>query len=335
MKRMIAVILCFCFLLALCGCRQEKKQTTPNQKSNSAITTEVPAPASPEPAAIYDPCDRNLDLEDITTEFTLQDAAELGWYTQTHTVQGDIICENEDIFLEFYKVTSNGQPAIIRMANYYEGLDPNHTSYILYESYYDTYPYIEFSELKFDEAGYHISTWNPEKQGFVTDGTFKHLLHTTSTKQNGNVLSNETFFLCDVNTKTYEEIAEAMQSDEVYPAHIILRSVNQYDLPLDQLAQKEEAPYQISAEEAAQKSTTELVILALSDTYMIKHFMDYQVNGKDMAELVQLAADVHPYLREALGRDDFLAEMNKCLPAEYELEWNQVLGSAYRAYFQS
>ena len=320
MKRMITVILCFCFLLALCGCRQEKKQTTPNQKSNSAITTEVPAPASPEPAAIYDPCDRNLDLEDIT---------------QTHTVQGDIICENEDIFLEFYKVTSNGQPAIIRMANYYEGLDPNHTSYILYESYYDTYPYIEFSELKFDEAGYHISTWNPEKQGFVTDGTFKHLLHTTSTKQNGNVLSNETFFLCDVNTKTYEEIAEAMQSDEVYPAHIILRSVNQYDLPLDQLAQKEEAPYQISAEEAAQKSTTELVILALSDTYMIKHFMDYQVNGKDMAELVQLAADVHPYLREALGRDDFLAEMNKCLPAEYELEWNQVLGSAYRAYFQS
>lgn len=121
----------------------------------------------------------------------------------------------EKIWNKFYQTVSQGNPASVLCAQYYEH-NKNGVSEELYEAEKDLYPMLFFYKLEYDGDTFTVTVRQSTEKEPEFEERFKYLMHYTGdAPAQASFSSYDYYVLVDDRRVTWEEIAAGMVSSQV------------------------------------------------------------------------------------------------------------------------
>ncbi len=146
----------------------------------------------------------------LTATEQLEKAKELGYVTFE---DGDVTC-GQDIWLDFYEKTGQGESAAVQLANYYT-LDDVNMSEELYEQEKDRYPLLYISTLHYDGTEFQLTTNNED--GTQSTKKYLYLVKYEGKPRSASARFQSYIYYCLVNDKdvTWGELEHGMFSSQM------------------------------------------------------------------------------------------------------------------------
>ena len=149
-----------------------------------------------------------IPYSDLKEDYSLEDAKKDGCvvFEDLHLTAG------EEQWLRFVDMTKKGEPASIRLANYYAPkAQKGQNSDEMNEEIKDEYPKLYFTDLIFD--GKKFSTYFVEEDGKEYIGKYAYLNHYTGDARKGATFSRyDCYILVNDQDVTYNELEKAIYS---------------------------------------------------------------------------------------------------------------------------
>ena len=184
-KKMISVMLTAFLLGGLAGCAGNKKA---------------------DPTQFND-----LFASVISAEEALRRSKETG----AVVIEGLECTAGENVWSDFYKTVSKGEPASILVARYYT-LDPTRVSAELYEQEKNEYPKLFFYNLTYDGETYTVTVRESTEKTSEQCESYQYLLHLTGNYPPQAVYASYDYYvLADDPDATWEEIEAGMVSSQL------------------------------------------------------------------------------------------------------------------------